>query len=243
MVTHSKLKRFTMKASLYILALLLAYLSFLAGCGKDIREYAPESALEAMAAVSKHHAHERPLKATMDMYQVYTPDVANGGCYCPPYLPGYMTGTGEGHSTLLGKFYGYINLYSYYGATGAQVTYSVPLPADCYEQLTPWFTEEEMEAIREQGVEVIFFDRQGNAIWSVIDTLYLVPSPANALYFSLAGTGRITGGTGKFAGTTSGVYDFYGYSEVFRSSAPGVPYQYSWLHMEGRMEYGEGIRD
>lgn len=226
-----------MKASLFTLALLLAGMSFLAGCRKDITEYATESSLPVEAAKKAHTPHERPLKATMDMYQVYTPDVANGGCYCPPYLPGYMTGAGEGHSTLLGKFYSCTNLYSYYGASGAQVTYSVPLPADYYEQLTPWFTDEEMKAIKEQKVEVIFFDRQGNAIWSVIDTLYMVPAPENPLYFSVTGTGKILGGTGKFAGTTSGFYDFYGYSEVFRSSAPGVPYQYSWLHMEGTIEY------
>lgn len=226
-----------MKASLFTIALLLAGTSFLAGCRKDISGSATESAPPMEAAKKAHIPHERPLKATMDMYQVYDPDVANGGCYCPPYLPGYMIGSGEGNSTLLGKFYSYTNLYSYYGATGAQVTYSVPLPANYYEQLKPWFRAEELQAIKDQGVEVIFFDRQGNAIWSVIDTLYMVPSPANPLYFTVTGVGRIRGGTGKFAGTTGGFYDFYGYSEVFRSSAPGVPYQYSWLHMEGRIEY------
>ena len=230
-----------MKASLFTLALLLACMSFLAGCRKDIAGYTTESAPETKTTVSKHDVHERPLKATMDMYQVYTPDFANGGCYCPPYLPGYMTGTGAGHSTLLGKFYSYMNLYSYYGATGAQVTYSVPLTGDYIDRLSPYFTEAELQAMEDQGVEVLFFDRQGNAIWSVMDTLYMVPSPGNPLYFSLAGTARITGGTGKFAGTTGGFYHFSGYSEVFRSSAPGVPYQYTWLDMEGRIEVG-GIR-
>lgn len=229
-----------MKASRFTLALLLASLFFGTGCRKDAPEYATESSLETKTAVSKHHVHERPLKATMDMYQVYTPDFANGGCYCPPYLPGYMTGAGEGHSTLLGKFYSYANLYSYYDAAGGQVTYSVPLTAGYYEQLTPWFTEGELQAIEDQQVEVIFFDRQGNAIWSVMDTLYMVPSPENPLHFSVSGTGKIMGGTGKFAGTTGGFYAFYGYSEVFRSSAPGVPYQYTWLQMEGRIGYGAG---
>lgn len=147
-----------------------------------------------------------------------------------------MAGEGEGNSTLLGKFYSYSNLYAYYGATGAQVTYSVPITDNYYGQLKPYFTQDEIQALKAQKVEVLFFDHQGNAIWSDIDTLYMVPSPGNILHFSLAGTGKIKGGIGKFAGAT-GFYNFHGYSDVFRDSAPGIRYQHSWFDMVGTIEY------
>lgn len=225
-----------MKASLFTLALLLACLSFLASCRKDISKSTTESFISANEATSRHKTHARPLKATMDVYHIYTPDYANGGCYCFPYLPGYMAGDGEGHSTLLGKFYSYSNFYAYYGVTGAQVTYSVPITDNYYDRLKPYFTQEEIQALKAQKVEVLFFDHQGNAIWSAIDTLHMVPSSGNILHFSLAGTGKIKGGIGKFAGAT-GFYNFSGYSDVFRNSAPGIRYQHSLFDMVGKIEY------
>lgn len=225
-----------MKVSLITLALLLACMSFLASCRKDISKSATESSILIKASISKHKTHARPLKATMDVYHIYTPDYANGGCYCFPYLPGYMAGEGEGNSTLLGKFYSYSNLYAYYGATGAQVTYSVPITDNYYDQLKPYFMQDEIQAIKAQKVELIFFDHQGNAIWSEIDTLYMVPSPGNLLHFSISGTGKIRGGIGKFAGST-GFYKFYGYSDVFRDSAPGIRYQHTRFNMVGIIEY------
>lgn len=236
MVTGSKTKHSTMKVSLFTMALLLACMSFLASCRKDISKSATESSISNKAAKSRHKTHARPLKATMDVYHIYTPDYANGGCYCFPYLPGYMAGEGEGNSTLLGKFYSYSNLYAYYGATGAQVTFSVPITDNYYNQLKPYFTEDELQAIKAQKVEVLFFDHQGNAFWSDIDTLYMIPSQDNILHFSLAGTGKIKGGIGKFTGAT-GFYNFSGYSDVFRDSAPGIRYQLSLFDMVGRIEY------
>jgi hypothetical protein len=236
MITGSKLKHSTMKVSMFTLALLLAGMFFLASCRNDISQSSTESSISSIAAISRHKTHERPLKATMDVYHIYTPDYANGGCYCFPYLPGYMAGEGEGNSTLLGKFYSYSNLYAYYGATGAQVTNSVPITYNYYDSLKPYFSQDEIQAIKVQKVELIFFDHQGNAIWSDIDTLYMVPSPGNILHFSLAGTGKIRGGIGKFDGAR-GYYKFTGYSDVFRDSAPGIRYQHSWFHMVGIIEY------
>lgn len=236
MVINSKPKHLTMKASLFTLAFVLAGMFFLAGCRKDISPYAKESSLPILAGPDQHKVHERPLKATMGVYHIYTPDVAKGGCYCEPYLPGYMAGEGEGNSTLLGKFYSYSNWYAYYDAARIQVTYSVPLTDTYYDQLRAWFTEAEMEAIETMEVEVIFFDRQGNSIWSEIDALSMVPSPDNLLHFSISGAAEIRGGTGKFAGAC-GFYTFSGVSDVFQDSAPGVRYQYSWFRMEGRITY------
>ena len=225
-----------MKVSLFKLALLVAFMSFLAGCRKDFSKSATESSISSNATLATHKVHPRPLKATMDVYHMYTPDLASGGCYCFPYLPGYVAGEGEGHSTLLGKFYSYSNLYAYYGETGAQVTYSVPITDNYYDRLTHYFTQVEIQTIKAQKVEVILFDHHGNAFWSDIDTLYMVPSPANVLHFSLAGTGKIKGGVGKFAGAT-GFYNFSGYSDVFHDSAPGIFYQHSWFDMDGIIEY------
>jgi hypothetical protein len=225
-----------MKVLLFTLALLFVSMLFLASCRKDISKSATESSISTRAAISRYKTHERPLKATMDVYHIYTPDYANGGCFCFPYLPGYMAGEGEGISTLLGKFYSYSNLYAYYGATGAQVTYSVPITDNYYDPLKPYFSQEEILVMKAQKVEMIFFDHQGNAFWSDIDTLYMVPSPANILHFSLAGTGKINGGIGKFAGA-SGFYKFSGYSDVYRDSAPGIRYQHSWFDMVGIIEY------
>lgn len=225
-----------MKALLLPTAFLLATLSFLAGCRKDVTENATDSPLPGKAAVSKRPPHELPLKASMDVYSTYTPDYANGGCYCAPYLPGYMTGTGEGNSTLLGKFYSYSNWYAYYDAAWRQQTYSVPLPDDYYQKLSPYFTVGEVQAIKDAQVEVIFFDRQGNAIWSKVDDMAMDMSPTDSLHFSLSGEGVIVGGTGKFAGAR-GTYTFTGYADVFRDSAPGVPYLYSFFDMKGRIEY------
>jgi hypothetical protein len=225
-----------MKISLYTPALLLACVSLLASCRKDISEYGTESLISTNAALSRQKTHPRPLKTTMDGYHIYTPDTVNGGCYCFPYLPGYMAGEAEGNSTLLGKFYSYSNLYAYYSATGAQVTYTVPITENYYDQLWPYFTHDEIQAIKAENVEVLFFDHQGNAFWSEIDTLHMVPSPANILHFSLAGNGKIRGGIGKFAGA-KGSYTFKGYSDVFRDSAPGIRYQHSWFDMEGVIEY------
>ena len=237
MITRSKCKHSTMKVSMFTLALLLACMSFLSSCRKDMLNSPRESSVssDATRSISRHKTHPRPLKATMDVYHIYTPDYANGGCYCFPYLPGYMAGEGEGNSTLLGKFYSYSNLYAYYDATGAQVTYSVPINDNYYDQLKPYFTQAEIQAIKAQNVEVIFFDHQGNAIWSDIEILYMVPSAGNILHFSLSGTGQIKGGIGKFAGAT-GFYNFQGYSDVFQESAPGVRYQHSWFDMEGTIE-------
>lgn len=236
MVTDSKPKHFTMKAPQFLLTMLIACTALLAGCRKDIPKDAAGSSLATKAARSHSQVHERPLKASMDVYHIYTPDSLNGGCYCAPYLPGYMAGEGEGHSTLLGTFYTYSNLYAYYSAAGPQVTYSVPLTDAYYDRLTTWFTPGEVAAIRAGGVEVIFFDRQGNALWSEIDPLHMDPAPANPLHFSLTGRGKITGGTGKFAGAT-GFYDFTGYSDVYRNSAPGIFYQLSRMDLEGTIVY------
>lgn len=229
------LKHFIMKVSLLRMALLLACLPFFTNCRKDLSKSANESSLTSNAVVS-HKIHPRPLKGNMDVYHVYTPDYAKGGCYCFPYLPGFMGGSGEGNSTLLGKFYSYSNLYAYYGATGAQVTYSVPLTDSFYNQLKPYFSNDEIQAMKAQKVEVLFFDHQGNAFWSDFDTLHMDPSAANILHFSLEGTGKIIGGIGKFAGAT-GFYNFSGYSDVFQDSAPGIFYQYSWFDMVGIIEY------
>lgn len=224
-----------MKASLFTFVLLLAFLSFLAGCRKSVPENTPDNILQSKA-VSGRSLHERPLKATMEVYSTYAPDVAKGGCYCPPYLPGYMTGEGEGHSTLLGRFSSYSNWYAYYDPAGAQVTYSVPLPGEYYDQLKPYFTEAEARAIKDRQVVVLFFDRQGNSIWSDVASMDMIMSPLDPLHFSLAGNGVIVGGTGKFAGAT-GSYSFTGYADVFRSSAPGVPYLYSWFDIDGTIAY------
>jgi hypothetical protein len=72
MVTGLKPKHSTMKASLSTPALLLVWMSFLAGCRKDILDYAPGSSFQNEAAISKHKTHVRPLKATMDVYHIYT---------------------------------------------------------------------------------------------------------------------------------------------------------------------------
>ena len=224
-----------MKVLQFTLALLLVSIFFLSSCHKDFSQSPMESSISSDAVVSTHKTHARPLKAHMDVYHIYTPDYANGGCYCFPYLPGYMAGEGGGNSTLLGKFSSYSNLYAYYGPTGAQVTYSVPITDNYYDQLKPYFTQGEIQAIKAQNVEVIFFDHQGNAFWSDIDTMYMVPSADNILHFSLAGTAEIKGGIGKFAGAT-GFYHFSGYADVFRDSAPGIPYLHSWFDIEGIIE-------
>jgi hypothetical protein len=133
-----------MKASLFALALRLVWIPFLAGCRKDILDYAPGSSFQNEAAISKHKTHVRPLTASIDVYNIYTSDFVNGEAYHPPYLPGYMAGVGEGNNTLLSKFYSYSHFHFYYDATGAQVTYSVPLTDDCYNQIKLYFTEAEL---------------------------------------------------------------------------------------------------
>ncbi|MGN6603771.1 MAG: hypothetical protein ACTHK8_15050 [Ginsengibacter sp.] len=225
-----------MKVSMFTRALLIAPILFLTNCRKDLSKPSTENLVTSDAVVSSHKIHPRPLKASMDVYHIYTPDLANGGCYCFPYLPGYMAGEGEGNSTLLGKFYNYSNLYAYYDENGVEITNSVQITDNYYDNLKPYFSKDEIQAINEQKVEVLFFDHQGNAFWSNFDTLYMVASPENLLHFSVAGTGKIKGGIGKFTGAT-GSYAFSGYSDVFRDSAPGIFYQHSWFHMVGVIEY------
>jgi hypothetical protein len=225
-----------MKVSLFTLVLLMASMLFLTNCRKDFSSSTTENLITSNAGLSSHITHPRPLKATMDVYHIFTPDYANGGCYCSPYLPGYMAGSGGGNSTLLGKFYSFSNLYAYYDSTGAEVVYSVSIPDDYYDQMKPYFTQDEIEIMKTQKVEVIFFDHQGNAFWSDFDTLHMIPSPENLLHFSLSGSGRIMGGIGKFAGAT-GFFNFSGYSDVFRDSAPGIFYQHSWFRMVGIIGY------
>jgi hypothetical protein len=116
------------------------------------------------------------------------------GWVSPNPVPAWYPGEGEGQANLLGKSYGFVNMYVTMGQNGLQ---GAPAPVNLVYA----------DRLAELGIEVpdavsiILFDKHGNSIWaSGNNSLPVIPeSPTKVLF---EGNPVIVGGTGKFENAT-----------------------------------------
>lgn len=206
---------------------MLAVTSLVFSCQKEVSDLSSEASLETKAAVAKDQIREFDLAGKMETYTSLVPDIDGG--WAGGLLPAWYPGSGEGTLSHVGRFTTVFNQYAWQvegvGARGE----AYPLTEDAFLMLA------DLGIYPPDNTGTVFFDKQGNSIWSNGTYTYIFETDREDRLIVQAVL-NIFGGSGKYA-DASGHLILNGYTDIMYTPDPAEPDTRDVFEITGHIKY------